>query len=161
VALLTRRQGLTAVAVVGAVGVLTACTSQNAAPDASSGAAAAASATAGLADEVAAQEHDLVAVYDAVIAGFPSLAAALGTIRDQHVQHAAALGSPATAAATPGAAPGSQGAALGMLIGAERDALHARIASCVAAPDAALARTLAFIAASEGSHVPALRDLRA
>ena len=41
-----------------------------------------------------------------------------------------------------------------------REAARSRIRACVAADDADLARLLTFIAASEASHVPALRDLR-
>ena len=158
---LTRRQGLTAAALLGPLGLIAACTTQEAAPTDETAAASASAATAGLAGEVAEQERRLVAQYDAAISAFPALSRTLGDIRDQHVQHAAALDASATATAVPVAAPAGQAAALGALIAAEREAMRSRIESCVAAQDAGLARTLAFIAASEGSHVPALRDLRA
>jgi hypothetical protein len=51
-------------------------------------------------------------------------------------------------------------AAIGVLIDAERSAMRQRIDACVAATDPETARTLTFIAASEGSHVPALKDLQ-
>jgi hypothetical protein len=158
---LTRRQGLTAAALLGPVGLLAACSSAEA-PQ--SGASAASTATGRATDptgEVTASEQDLIDRYDCVIAAFPALGTPLAALRDQHRQHAAALSGASPGSSASVTAPASEQAALHMLITAEREAMHQRIAACMAAQDPALARTLAFIAASEGSHVPALRDLRA
>ena len=154
---LTRRQGLTALAILGPVGVLAACSSGGEpAPTDSSGLPATVSAA------VAAQERDLVALYDAVIAAYPELAPSIELIRDQHAQHAATLDASSRPPSSPSTTdlPQTQDKVLVALVSAERRAMRQRIDSCVMADEAGLARTLAFIAASEGSHVPALRDLR-
>lgn len=161
VATLTRRQGLAGLALLGPVVLLTACTSEGTPADESGQPSIAGAGVAGLSEKVAAHEQELVARYASVISAFPSLSTPLGAIRDQHLAHAIELSD-----ATPGApaavvVPSDQRAALGMLIAAERDAMRGRLADCVAAQDPDLARTLTFIAASEGSHVPALRDMRA
>jgi hypothetical protein len=152
---LTRRQGLTAVALLGPVGFLTACSSS-----AEPGPTATAPAPATVASAAAAQENELVALYDLVIAAFPALAAALAPLGDQHRAHAASLDTTAAVLPSPTSAPASADEALAALIAAERRAMRQRVDSCVEADEPGLARTLAFIAASEGSHVPALRALR-
>jgi hypothetical protein len=155
---ITRRQGLIALALIGPAGLLAACTSTS---EPSSEASAGTTAPV---DAVATQEGELVAQYEAVLAAFPSLAAdatvVLTSIRDEHKQHRDALGGTTTEAAT-AAAPASIDAAITSLIAAERTASRDRVTACVDAPSADAARLLAFIGASEASHVPALRDLRA
>ena len=154
--MLTRRQGLTAVAVLGPIGFLAACSSSgDPEPPASS------SLPATVATAVAAQEQQLVALYAAVIAAYPDLAEPLQEISAQHAAHAATL-DPDSTPASPSTVelPETAAEAVVALASAERRAMRQRIDACVEATDAGLARTLAFIAASEGSHVPALRDLR-
>ena len=90
----------------------------------------------------------------------PAAATLLATIRDQHAQHRDALGGTASEPARV-PAPASPAAAIASLVAAERTASRDRIRSCVAADSPESARLLAFIAASEASHVPALRDLTA
>lgn len=156
---LTRREGLLALAVLAPAGLLAACSGSAEPP---SGSASASAPPVDLAGEVAAEESALIAAYDAVLAGAAGLDAAttdlLTLIRDQHAQHRDALGGAAEALA-PSSAPPS--ATVTGLVAAERDAARSRIRACVAADDAELARLLAFIGASEASHVPALRDVAA
>lgn len=154
---LTRRQGLTALAVLGPIGLLAACrTSAEPGPEPSS------QPPAGVSSAVAAQEQELVALYEAVIAAYPALAPSITPIADQHRRHATSLdasGSPAPSL-SPTDLPETADEALTALVAAERRAMRQRIDACVEASEPGLARTLAFIAASEGSHVPALRDLQ-
>jgi hypothetical protein len=157
---ITRRQGLLALALIGPIGVLAACTSSaETSPVGSSAAASLAPA-----DASAQHETELIALYDAVLAAYPDLppetVAVLTTLRDQHVQHRDALGgSPdATAEAT---VPENATAALAALVSAEHVASRERIRACVDSTDAPTARLLALIGAAEAAHVPALRDLRA
>ena len=154
--LVTRRQGLMAVALLGPVAALAACGSESEPAAASSEQATQEPA---LEASVAAEEAILIAHYDAVIAGLGSgqeeLALALKELQDQHVAHRTSLGGgadadPSTLPATP---------TLASLIKAERAATKARINSCVDTTDPELARVLAFIAASEASHVPVLKAL--
>jgi hypothetical protein len=161
-AALTRRQGLLGVLALGAFGglALSACSSpatldQTVAP----------SATAAPVPPAVADEHALITRYDATIAAFPALAAGLTAIRNQHGEHLVALGVAAsapvsTASDAPLSLPTDPRAAIGALIDAERAAMRQRIDACVAATEPETARTLTFIAASEGSHVPALKDLQ-
>lgn len=157
---LTRREGLAATALLGPIGLLVACSSQGATSAVSGTAPAEPAPVADAPGEVSADERRLIALYDCVIVAFPALATPLAAIREQHRQHAAALSGTDAGVADAVAAPSSRQAALRMLIAAERDAMHNRITSSVDAQDPSLARTLAFVAASEGSHVPALRGLR-
>jgi hypothetical protein len=161
-AALTRRQGLLGVLALGGLGglALAACSSP-ATPDQT----VAPSASAAPVSPAVADEQALIARYDATIVAFPALAAALTTIRDQHGEHLVALGvadsaPAATASDAPLSLPTDPRAAIGVLIDAERSAMRQRIDACVAATDPETARTLTFIAASEGSHVPALKDLQ-
>jgi hypothetical protein len=159
--MLTRRQGLVGMLGLAVAGTLAACSSA-----VEPGPAPSATASASAADPTVADEQALLQRYDATIAAYPSLAQVLGPIREQHAQHVTALGaSPATAPSplTSGASTASDAdlrGALTALIDAERAAMRQRIDASVSAGDAAAARTLAFIAASEGSHIPALRELR-
>jgi hypothetical protein len=153
---LTRRQGFTALAVLGPVGLLAACSSAEPGPTTPT------EAPATVASAVAAQEQELVALYSAVMTAYPVLAPSIAAIADQHRQHAASLDAETEPSPTPSSSeiPDSQEKALVALVSAERKATRQRVEACVEAADAGLARTLAFIAASESSHVPALRDLR-
>jgi hypothetical protein len=148
-----------ALALVGATAALAACTSSSS-PDAASTAPTAAALPPQ--DPTLADEQSLIDRYDATIAAFPALSAALTPIRDQHAEHLTALGSVAAASsATPatGVAPTAK-AAIGSLIDAERAGMRLRLAACVDAKTPEQARVLAFIAASEGSHIPALHQVK-
>jgi hypothetical protein len=159
---LTRRRGLALAALAVPTVLLAACSSDDGAAPVPTGAG---SASPGAVDATTRQESALIASYDAVLAAFPDLttesAAILASIRDQHAQHRDALGgapdAEVAAAVTPAA---GLDATLRGLIAAERDASRVCVRACVEAADADVARTLAFIGASEASHVPALRDLR-
>lgn len=112
----------------------------------------------GLRSEVAAREWALVALYDAALAApgapDPSL---LSLLRDQHREHAGALGSSGpedTASPTPTATGVDVRA---RLIEAEQQAAGARSDACQAARDPDLVRLLALIAASEAGHAESLR----
>jgi hypothetical protein len=161
--LLTRRQGLIALAIAAGGTVVAACSSSSTpAPP------TAVPSSATPADETLANEQELIAKYDVAIAGLPTLAKELTALRDQHAQHVTALGgtppgtSPSTAVVPgfPGPSAGQQ-SIIQALIVAERSAAAQRIEACVAATDPTAARTLTFIAASEASHLPALKDLQA
>ena len=147
--------GLAAAGALGA-GLLSSCgpdgsTSGADAPDA--GATASPPLTDEGRDDVragaASRERDLIAAYDAALArrADPLLA----SIRAQHEAHLAALGGGGAA----GPAPSEVTTAV--LVSLERDAAAACRQACMDTTDAELARTFAFIAASEASHAPALR----
>jgi hypothetical protein len=161
---LTRREGLLALVLLAPAGLLAACSGS---ADPAPASATATSPAPDLAAEVAAEESVLIAAYDAVLASPTGLDAEATTlltvIRDQHAQHRDALGAPSspTPSTPAAAAQATAEAALAGLIAAEREAARSRVRACVAADDAELARLLTFIGASEASHVPALRDLRA
>jgi hypothetical protein len=161
-ATITRRQGLAGLVALGGLAGLAAC-STSTAPEASP---ANSTASAAISPTVA-DERSLLARYDATIAAFPALAPGLSLVRDQHAEHLRALGSPATPsgsasdpAGTAVSLPTDPTAAVGALIDAERSAMRLRVDACVAATDPQSARILTFIAASEGSHIPALRNLQ-
>ena len=156
---ITRRQGLLALALIGPVGVLAACSSSAEPNPAGSSEAASLPPT----DASAQHETELIALYDAVLAAYPDLApetvTVLTALRDQHGQHRDALGGSPEATAT-ATAPENATAALAALVSAEHVASRERIRACVDSPDADTARLLALIGAAEAAHVPALRDLR-
>lgn len=104
--------------------------------------------------DVAAQEWTLVAMYDAAIAAQPAKADELAALRDQHIEHAQALGStaPSGSALAMGAAPDRA-----QLTTAEMDASRDRVSACSRAVEPGLARLLALIAASEAGHAAVLR----
>lgn len=119
----------------------------------------------GLRGDVASQEWALVALYDSALATpgtlDPSL---LALMRDQHREHAAALGSVEPPAGTSTAVTGSSSAApaaggdvRARLIESEQQAAGARTDACQAARDPDLVRLLALIASSEASHAESLR----
>lgn len=107
--------------------------------------------------DVAAQEAAIIALYDAVVAAHPELATDLAALRDEHAEHAEALGSPTPASGAP--AVGSRAEALAAVMEAEKQAIAQRTAACEAASGADLARLTALIAASEAGHVEYLRGI--
>lgn len=155
---LTRRAGL--LAAVLAVPFASAAACSTSASDGARETAAGDTSASDGGDDQAIQEAGLVARYDAVIAAFPGTTAValLTELRDQHAAHRDALGG-AEAVAPTSPVPESIDAALADLTATERAASRARIRACVATDDPERARLLAFIAASEASHVPALRDV--
>lgn len=152
----TRRQGLALLAVLAAPAWLGACGGES--PEATTVETTTPPAP-DLADVVAGEELALIALYDAALASLPEAderrRALLTALRQQHVEHRDALAPDADVAGSD-AAPLAPG--LRDLAAAERKATKARIRACVEADDPQLARTLAFIAASEASHVPALLE---
>lgn len=159
--LITRRRGLGLLAATLPMGLLTAC------GDATSTSAPATTreATTGptLTQRVTADEAALVALYDAALqvlsANDGPLRPLLETIRDQHAQHLAALNTDGVEVPqTPGPVS-SDGVPVSALIEAELAAAKRRIRDCTEAQDPGLARLLAFMGASEASHVPALRSV--
>ena len=160
---ITRRDGLLALGLLAPVALLAACTGDDAAPDATSSPAATEGAE-GLAARVAAQESELVARYDAALAALdsadPGVRALLAGIRDQHAAHLDALGGTSTTPQIP-PQPTAPSAVVAELVAAEREATRDRISACVESTEPELTRLLSLIAASEASHVPALRESRA
>lgn len=114
-------------------------------------------------DENLLDELSLIGAYLGAIESFPELRGTLTAIVDQHRAHASELGAtpdqletitpipPAAARIKP---------ALGELIARERSSAELRADSANASPDADIVRALTFIAASESSHIPELRDIR-
>ena len=125
----------------------------------SDGATATPDPDAAIREQVAEQEWSLVALYDAVIAAQPALADDLGALRQQHVDHANALGSasPPASSASPSAVPNAPEVARATLIEAEAAAVRERTQACQATVGAEPARLLALIAASEAGHAAYLR----
>jgi hypothetical protein len=153
---LTRRTVLGGSAVLG-LALLAGCTSDpDPAPSGSS--TPTPDADAQVRDTVAAEEAALIALYDAAIAAHPDLAADLTPLRDQHVEHADAMGS-ASLSAPAVAGVGSRPQALAALRDAEQRAIAQRTSACEAATGIDTARTIALIAASEAGHVEYLRAL--
>ncbi|MEK9665039.1 MAG: hypothetical protein VW362_07005 [Candidatus Nanopelagicales bacterium] len=112
-----------------------------------------------LAAQVAEQEWALVAAYDRALQAQPDLAALLTPLRDQHREHAGAVGSTqAPAAETTGAAaPASPDQVVAELLAAERAAVTERTQVCDASSGPQFASLIALIAASEAGHVEYLR----
>lgn len=118
---------------------------------------------------VAEAETALIAQYQGVITAFPDLGASLVAILEQHRAHLAAVTpgqgaaemAPQISPSTTSAPKGSAVDALQFLADAERAASQQRREACVLAADPELTRMLAFIAASEASHVPALAQVPA
>lgn len=158
--LLTRRAGLV-LGLTAPLAVLAACsTSADSTGTNGSPAPAGSAGDGGQVDDQAVQEADLVALYDAVLAAFPDAAVTglLRSVRDQHAQHLDALGGATSTGAA--SVPATLTAALTALAATEREASRSRVRACVAAGDPENARVLSLIAASEASHVPALRAAR-
>ena len=162
---ITRREGLIAAALTLPVGLIAACNnSADSAPTSDSTASAAGSSAVvdanTLTQEVGADESALIALYDAALSAVPNTDArhtVLAGIREQHVSHLDALGVPPTTGGASNPLPIDPAALLTALARAENAAARSRIRACEAAPDAALARLLVFIAASESSHGAELR----
>lgn len=128
-----------------------ACSSETSSPATPS--ATSAAATADLTVEAGTDEWLLIARYDSTITQHPELTAELEPIRDQHREHASALGmSEPDSLPDLGPAPASRKRALALLAAAESTARDQRIDACVACDSATTARLLASIAASEASH---------
>lgn len=121
----------------------------------------------GVRSAVAEAEASLIAQYQSAITAYPELGASLVAILEQHRAHLhavlpgegpAAVSDPGNAGGGPAPA-GSVRQALQSLAQAERAASQQRREACGMAADPELARILAFIAASEASHVPALAQV--
>lgn len=158
--LLTRRRGLL-LAALGPLGLLAACSADPASTP-TANASDTAPTTTNTAADVAAEEGQMIALYDSALAALPAGASPertlLEAIRGEHAAHLAALTDSPDPADIPkdGAlAPVS----LRDLIGAERRASRSRVDACVGTSDAELSRILALIGASEAGHVAALRRL--
>jgi hypothetical protein len=154
---LTRRALLGGSALVGASLVAAACTPAPGPEPSNSSDAPAPDADAQVRAAVAADEASLIALYDAVIAAHPALASDLAALRDEHREHAEAMGVTPTSAAAP--VVGSRTEALAALTDAEKRAVAQRTAACEAAAAEDLARLTALIAASEAGHAEYLRGL--
>lgn len=147
---------------LGAILGLAACTAEGT-DEASTSAATASSSSVdpdlALATQVADQEWALVAAYDRALQAQPDLAGLLAPLRDQHREHAGAVGSsqqpPSDSASGPTAASREQ--ILADLLAAERAAVTERTQACDAAAGAEFASLIALIAASEAGHVEYLR----
>ena len=156
---LSRRSLLMAAALPAGVGVLAACGGDAAVPEPVEVRPSAPEAP----EENLLDELGLIGAYLGVIAEFPELRGTLSTIADQHRAHARELGaSEEQLTAIEPIIPTAvrRGPAITELISRERAAGDMRADSALraAAPDQV--RTLTFIAASETSHIPELRDLR-
>lgn len=108
-------------------------------------------------------ELSLIGAYLGAIDAFPELRGTLTAIADQHRAHATTLGATpeqldAITPIPPAAARIK--AALAELIARERAAADLRAESANNSTDAGTVRTLTYIAASESSHIPELRDIR-
>lgn len=166
---ITRREGLLAVAVLGPAALVAACTTSSEPATSSADASSTVAGTdAPTPDDIAGAEAALVARYDATLAALPDappeVRDLLSAIREQHAAHLVAVGgTPADPAESTagGTVPSTTQAALAALMSAEKRAARDRVRACTTAESPDLARTLAFIAASEASHVPALRQVRA
>ncbi len=155
------RRGVLSAGAALAVAACTPGSGDSATPPASSSPAPPPDPDLGLQDDVARQEWDLIALYDAALASPGALdPAQLTLLRDQHREHAAALGSTGPPSSSSGPAssnfpPG--GDVRSVLIDAEQKASGARTDSSLVARAPDLVRLLALIAASEAGHAEALR----
>ena len=103
-------------------------------------------------EQVIRDEWSLVALYDAALAAQPN--PELSALRDQHAEHAAALGSASPPSASSSAPPAPSRTALAE---SEASAAKQRAQACEMAADTDLARLLALIAASEAGHAAFLK----
>lgn len=108
-------------------------------------------------------ELSLIGAYLGAIDAFPELRGSLTAIADQHRAHATALG--ATPEQLQGISPIAPASArikpaLAELIARERAAADLRADAANAGTDPDTVRSLTYIAASESSHIPELRDIR-
>jgi hypothetical protein len=111
-----------------------------------------------LREDVAAQEAQLIAAYDATLVKYPALTDRLKPFRDQHAEHKQAMvpGESSTPTVTAPTIPATSSAAVNALRKAERSAASDRVSSCEKANAAELVRSLALIAASESQHSTSL-----
>jgi hypothetical protein len=157
----TRRALLTSSIPVGAIGLiaLTSCGSDEPAPEAIE----IQPTEPEQPEENLLDELSLIGAYLGAIEAFPELRGTLTAIADQHRAHASELGATPeqlqTIAPIPPAAARIK-PALGELIARERAAAQLRAEAANAGTDAPTVRALTFIAASESSHIPELRDVR-
>lgn len=157
---LSRRSLLVATVVPIGAGLVAACGSDTPAPEPVEVRPSAPQAP----EENLLDELTLIGAYLGVIEEFPELRGTFSTIADQHRAHARELGaSEEQLAAVEPIIPNAvrRGPAITELISRERAAADMRAESAVRAASPDLVRTLTFIAASESSHIPELRDLRA
>ena len=107
---------------------------------------------------VATSERALIALYTATISAFAQVAPSLEPLLRQHEEHLAATGVevPDPPAQNP---PSNLSAAIAALRQAELIAALERRESCLLASEPDFVRTLTFIAASEASHVAALKTV--
>lgn len=108
-------------------------------------------------------ELALIGAYLGAVEAFPELRGTLATIADQHRAHARELGATETELAAITPIPPSAAnvrPAVTELIKRERSAADMRAESAAGAENGESVRALTFIAASEASHVPELRDVR-
>lgn len=107
-----------------------------------------------------AAELELIAAYDAALAGAPEgRRAAYARIREEHVQHLRALGGSPVATVPPSATASAAAPNRRSLIRAERRAMRSATNGAVVAEDPDRAQLLALIAASEAQHAAALEVL--
>jgi hypothetical protein len=154
----TRRSVLAASGLLGAL-VVTGCGSEEASPDAVSIDPIEPEAP----DENLVDELSLIGAYLGVIEAFPELRGSLQAIADQHRAHARELGAgdddlAAITPITPAAVRVKP--ALAELVAREQSAAALRAESAQRGQDTERVRALTYIAASESSHVPELRDIR-
>lgn len=152
--LLTRSTGLAGV--FAGAGVLSACGSGATTAGATTASPVATGAQINVA--VATSERALIASYNATISAFAQLAPSLEPLLRQHEEHLAATGAevPEPPIQTP---PSDLSAAIAALRQAELTAALERRESCLLASEPDFIRTLTFIAASEASHVAALKTI--
>jgi hypothetical protein len=153
---------LSSSAVLGALslGVLSACGDQDSGPEAIEIQPSAPEQP----DENLLDELSLIGAYLGAIEAFPELRGTLTSIADQHSAHARELG--ATSEQIASVVPIAPAAArikpvLAELIARERSAGALRAQAAQSSQESQQVRTLTFIAASESSHIPELRDVRA
>ena len=159
----TRRRLLHGVVALPALGLaataLAACGSDEPAPEAIEIEPSAAAEP----DETLLDELALIGAYAGTIAVYDQLRGSLTAIADQHRAHARELGATeADLAAVEPIPPNAGNAkqALANLITRERNAAGQRSDAAASADDPERIRALTFIAASESSHVPELKDIR-
>lgn len=108
-------------------------------------------------DSQQADELALIAAYDAALASAgPRATTVYQRLRDEHVEHLAALG---WQQPPPAPVPEDANTTRSDLIRAERRAARIRTSAADATPDAEQAQILALIAASEAQHVVDLGEL--
>lgn len=113
---------------------------------------------AGLRQTAAATEVSLIMAYHAAIAAAPDHAVELRAFRAHHGEHLARM-APDRAVPEASEAAGMNPPAVADLAGMEARARKQHVTGCDAARDAALARELCLMGASEAQHAWLLREL--